>query len=225
MILKVDADLRTATMKMMFYIAVGALMVAAAPASAARVHYHFAGTIDAVLNPASALGVMVGDAAVVDVFADPAARVDVTAAANAAFGAHYTRLEAASLDHPGDSLQFFVHLDGGDLIQLYGSDQLGSPDPLLHIPAPYVLFNSGRFFGVGFAGANALGEAIFTAGASPQRFDFVGGDIRAPGPSFGGHFDYSNTPGVPEPASWALLILGFGLIGAAMRRRPVAVVA
>jgi protoheme ferro-lyase len=26
-------------------------------------------------------------------------------------------------------------------------------------------------------------------------------------------------PGVPEPASWAMLIAGFGLTGAAMRRR------
>jgi PEP-CTERM motif len=25
--------------------------------------------------------------------------------------------------------------------------------------------------------------------------------------------------GVPEPASWALMIAGFGLVGAAMRRR------
>jgi hypothetical protein len=29
--------------------------------------------------------------------------------------------------------------------------------------------------------------------------------------------------GVPEPASWALMIAGFGLIGAALRRRPVAI--
>jgi hypothetical protein len=27
------------------------------------------------------------------------------------------------------------------------------------------------------------------------------------------------SPGIPEPASWALLIAGFGLVGAAMRRR------
>lgn len=28
--------------------------------------------------------------------------------------------------------------------------------------------------------------------------------------------------GVPEPSSWAIMILGFGLVGAAVRRRPVA---
>jgi hypothetical protein len=32
-------------------------------------------------------------------------------------------------------------------------------------------------------------------------------------------------PGVPEPASWALMIAGFGLVGAAMRRRKLALTA
>ena len=31
------------------------------------------------------------------------------------------------------------------------------------------------------------------------------------------------TPGVPEPATWAMMIGGFGLIGGAMRRRRVAI--
>lgn len=30
---------------------------------------------------------------------------------------------------------------------------------------------------------------------------------------------FSGTPAVPEPASWAMLIAGFGLTGAALRRR------
>ena len=34
----------------------------------------------------------------------------------------------------------------------------------------------------------------------------------------GGRFDIS-VGGVPEPASWAMLIAGFGLVGASMRRR------
>lgn len=31
--------------------------------------------------------------------------------------------------------------------------------------------------------------------------------------------DYVVANGVPEPATWALLVLGFGLIGGALRRR------
>jgi hypothetical protein len=34
-----------------------------------------------------------------------------------------------------------------------------------------------------------------------------------------------NTPGVPEPSTWAMLILGFGIVGGAMRfskRREIA---
>ena len=34
-----------------------------------------------------------------------------------------------------------------------------------------------------------------------------------------GHVDYA-VPTVPEPASWALMIGGLGLVGGALRRRP-----
>jgi hypothetical protein len=34
-------------------------------------------------------------------------------------------------------------------------------------------------------------------------------------------FKTAPAPGVPEPASWAMLIAGFGLVGAAMRRRAI----
>jgi hypothetical protein len=34
-----------------------------------------------------------------------------------------------------------------------------------------------------------------------------------------GTLDYSLTTGVPEPATWALMMVGFGLAGASMRRR------
>jgi hypothetical protein len=33
------------------------------------------------------------------------------------------------------------------------------------------------------------------------------------------------TAGIPEPASWAMLIAGFGLVGAASRRRNMTVAA
>jgi hypothetical protein len=43
-----------------------------------------------------------------------------------------------------------------------------------------------------------------------------------------GGFYYSDNPvtdGVPEPASWALMIAGFGLAGAALRRQRATVAA
>nr|WP_243450482.1 PEPxxWA-CTERM sorting domain-containing protein [Polymorphobacter glacialis] len=39
------------------------------------------------------------------------------------------------------------------------------------------------------------------------------------------NFGFTAGTAVPEPASWALLIAGFGLTGAAMRRRRQAIVA
>ncbi len=43
------------------------------------------------------------------------------------------------------------------------------------------------------------------------------------GGRFGANFQFS-VAAVPEPQSWALMIVGFGLVGGAMRRRPTAVV-
>jgi hypothetical protein len=42
------------------------------------------------------------------------------------------------------------------------------------------------------------------------------------GGSYTGKFNFSTAP-VPEPAAWAMMIAGFGLVGAAMRRRTVKV--
>jgi hypothetical protein len=40
-----------------------------------------------------------------------------------------------------------------------------------------------------------------------------------------GHFTQTVNPGVPEPASWALMITGFGMAGGMLRRRRTAVAA
>jgi hypothetical protein len=42
------------------------------------------------------------------------------------------------------------------------------------------------------------------------------------GGSYTGKFDFS-TAAVPEPAAWGMMIAGFGLVGAAMRRRTLKV--
>jgi PEP-CTERM motif/Lectin C-type domain len=48
-------------------------------------------------------------------------------------------------------------------------------------------------------------------------------DIFATFPSGGYVVEYSSNAAVPEPASWALMIAGFGLVGSAMRRRKPSV--
>ena len=60
----------------------------------------------------------------------------------------------------------------------------------------------------------------FTATGSSSTLSFAAGDS---GP-FGAALDnVSVTGAVPEPAQWALMIGGFGLVGAASRRRRLAV--
>jgi hypothetical protein len=68
--------------------------------------------------------------------------------------------------------------------------QLGTPDPL----ANYAYWNSDD-------------ETWFVTRANPQRPNDFG--IRI----------FGTAGAVPEPASWSLLITGFGLTGAALRRR------
>lgn len=51
----------------------------------------------------------------------------------------------------------------------------------------------------------------------------VGTDIVGPGNAFNGAFSLNGTfAGVPEPGTWAMMILGFGAIGGAMRKRRTA---
>ena len=68
--------------------------------------------------------------------------------------------------------------------------------------------------GVNFAGT---ARSIAFGGVANQIvFDDITFGSATPGPGTGG---------VPEPASWALMIAGFGLVGAASRRRRLAVAA
>lgn len=59
-------------------------------------------------------------------------------------------------------------------------------------------------------------SGAFTASAASTTLTFVN---TTGGVNEGVFLDAVNVTAVPEPATWAMLILGFGLIGAAMRRR------
>lgn len=73
------------------------------------------------------------------------------------------------------------------------------------------------------------GDAIVT-GSGPFSFRQLSANCggRDTGDDFCGSvsyrvtYDYSPTDGVPEPSTWAMLIFGFGAVGAAMRRRSLA---
>ena len=98
-----------------------------------------------------------------------------------------------------------------------------------------------------YSGANATGDVLGVLNLSAQFADNCSGDPTggfcnwsAIGVSFAGtaySIDFGGTanqtafdnitfgsanPGVPEPATWAMMIMGFGLVGASMRRRGVA---
>jgi PEP-CTERM motif len=91
-----------------------------------------------------------------------------------------------------------------------------------------------------YNGASLLGSIAFLADAnSTNNFQFAGITSAIPITSFrftstaGGTFNTGidnllaaapSTGAVPEPATWALLLVGFGLIGASMRRRAKVVV-
>lgn len=52
-----------------------------------------------------------------------------------------------------------------------------------------------------------------------SAFGFASDTNNTPGAWLGANFQFSATTGVPEPAAWAMMLAGFGLVGSAMRRR------
>jgi hypothetical protein len=73
--------------------------------------------------------------------------------------------------------------------------------------------------------------SAFSAGPADLTLSFTQtGDLspNSPQPSISGSFTFSSPSmiaAVPEPASWAMLITGFGMTGAVLRRRKAAVTA
>jgi hypothetical protein len=99
-----------------------------------------------------------------------------------------------------------------------GADETGLIDALTRTEAnTETSFDIDLLFD--FAGNRAhtssVGDATFPLGGSFTGVAFSNGLIIGTGTSF-------TTPAVPEPASWALMMVGIGAIGVATRRKRLA---
>jgi len=133
-------------------------------------------------------------------------------------------IDGAELNSVGNTIALY---DGESLLGSFSLKgvlaQASGTIPAGYFGNPNLSF-AGRDSGEPFAFFN------FTSTTAFNRIDFI--------QNGGGGFELDNltignvngapggsTPAVPEPASWALMIGGFGMIGAAMRRRHAAIAA
>lgn len=98
-------------------------------------------------------------------------------------------------------------------------------DNYLHADFSSVSLGSGTYF-IGMSGLGYnIGQDLFSDNAIPNKLVLLQGDAIPVRNGFVSAFrvygDAAVAP-VPEPATWAMMTLGFGGIGFAMRRRKVA---
>lgn len=122
-------------------------------------------------------------------------------------------LAVGSPDRPyTDGLFNFDFASSGTLFGTYAGvlSNIGSPGLASNRQDFIVTGGTGRFLGAG-GNFRGDGQITFFNGPPTATLTFSEGNIFA--------------PGVPEPATWAMLITGFGLAGLTMRRRRARLVA
>lgn len=114
-------------------------------------------------------------------------------------------------------------LDGNNAVALYNDDTLLGSFALQSVLQNDAGFNNG-YYGNPFGGGNSGELYAFFNFESDSAFNRV--QLVQNG---GGGFEFDNltvgtsvVSSAPEPATWAMLLLGFGLIGATLRARPKA---
>ncbi len=115
--------------------------------------------------------------------------------------------------HVGFGSAPIVYLDGSSFLS---AAPLAGFDPSVYNTYELTVVGGLQSFFVN--GVSAFANQPIAGGGNPAQFFFGDGTGFA-------NADANirslviTTPGVPEPASWALMISGFGLVGSAMRRR------
>ena len=93
---------------------------------------------------------------------------------------------------------------------------MGSPDDYNHVTVGGQTFSGSALMGIPVVpadGNQSVGRTVTYA------LDSIQHDITFSSTGVAFEFDNLAVAGVPEPASWALMIGGFGLAGAGLRRR------
>lgn len=213
------------TLRLQALIAVAAAAVAgsASPALAGLKQVTVNAVVTEITHPAGADGAQIGDSATLVARYDDINLIDITAADDAYFGGTATGLSAVSLDAPGSGFKMTFRGDTFTQSIDEGQDTGG-----FGIAYPLVLFHNGAFWGFDVLGVRPDGFGIAFFSEAELSLDLppvlVGGFGCCFGfgqESFKGTMDIAGAQiqGVPEPSTWALMIGGFGLAGAALRRR------
>jgi hypothetical protein len=144
-----------------------------------------------------------------DLYTTLSRQFTVTGAGSLSFEAAFLAFDTADFDDDG-------------FVRISNDDDANQVFDLLHLSITDVGDNSSSGW-LGFTQALAAGHYTITAGVENV------GDGDAYSPGFDGQVlldnvvltdtDAGPTGGVPEPASWALMIIGFGVTGGALRAR------
>lgn len=222
-------------------LAVAAPLALAAPAHAAYVQVDFSGQVLGV-NPGGPASIGLGTPITFQAVFNPATLVDHTQSVNDGTGLGFSSVLTASLsDDPNASLTIKI---GDVTFTKHDEVNYGTPEgdcgagcDLGAGDFPTVTYLDGAFAGIGNMFINAQG---YTFDADPIADAFGGFDLGDQ--SVGGYQfflgrgdednpfrtiiavgDYDATAAsfqaVPEPATWSLMMCGFGALGAILRRR------